>query len=107
MDAGTGSIVHEFNRLVMRYFALFTDRSTERTAWLRQAEIAIAELYGAGLRLPKTEPSDRDAPQIPIEDQRRLMTEIVHRYPSGSCIRLERVEDERVMDRMVGRSHCS
>jgi hypothetical protein len=77
MDAGTDSTVHDFNRLVIRYFALFTDRSTEPTAWLRQAEIAIAELYGAGLRLPNTEASDRDAPEMPIEDRRRLMAEIV------------------------------
>jgi uncharacterized protein DUF5063 len=84
MDAGTGSIVHEFNRLVIRYFALFTNRSTERMAWLRQAEIAIAELYGAGLRLPNTEPSDRDAPQMQIENQRRLMTEIVDRIGGDS-----------------------
>ena len=84
MDAGAGSIVHEFDRLVNRYFALFTDRSTERMAWLQQAEMAIAELYGAGLRLPNTEPSDQDPPEMPIGDQRRLMTEIVDRIGGDS-----------------------
>lgn len=77
MDAGAETVVQEFNRLAIGYFGLFADRSTERMAWLQQAEIAIAELYRAGLRLPNTEPSGRDAPQMPTDDQQRLMTEIV------------------------------
>ena len=74
-----GTVADEFNRLVVRYFALFSDRSSERLAWLSQAEMAIAELYGAGLQLPLTEPSDRDAPDMPVEDQRLLMTRIIDR----------------------------
>jgi hypothetical protein len=84
MDAGAETIVHEFNRLAIGYFDLFADRSTERMAWLQQAEIAIAELYGAGLRLPNTEPSNQDAPEMPTDDQRRLMTEIVDRIGGDS-----------------------
>jgi hypothetical protein len=60
-----GTVADEFNRLVVRYFALFADRSSERLVWLNQVEVAIAELYGAGLRLPLTEPSHRDAPDMP------------------------------------------
>jgi len=76
MGAGLDSIVTEFSHLTAQYFALCSDRSTERTAWLGRIEIAIAELYAVGLQLPLTEPSDQDAPEMPIEDARRLMLEI-------------------------------
>src|SRR5438045_7269701 len=84
MPAGAEAIVHEFNRLANGYFGLLADRSTERTEWLQQAEIAIAELYRAALRLPHTEPSNHDAPELLTGDQRRLVTELVDKIGGDS-----------------------
>ena len=79
VDAEVASIVDEFNRLAIQYFSLLADRSTELTVWLRRTEIAIAALYEAGLRLPLTEPSNQDAPEMPVGDERQLMIEISER----------------------------
>jgi len=79
MNAELDSILNEFNLLAIQYLVLFEGPPTERTAWLRRVEIAIADLYAAGLRLPLTEPSDQDAPKMPIEDRRRLALDISER----------------------------
>jgi hypothetical protein len=84
MNAEVDSRLNEFNLLAIQYFALFKGPATERTAWLRRIEIAIADLYAAGLRLPVTEPSDRDAPTMPVEDSRRLAIDISQRLGGDS-----------------------
>lgn len=84
MDLEVGSIADQFNRLALRYFALLAGRSTERTVWLQQAETAVGELYAAGLSLPVTEPSDQDAPEMPVENERRLMSEMSQRLGGDS-----------------------
>ncbi len=66
MEAGLGSIAKQFNRLALQYFGLFAGPPTDKMAWLEEAEVAVAELYTAALRLPLTEPSDDDAPEMPI-----------------------------------------
>jgi|SRR5438270_4383892 len=79
MDARLGSIANEFNRLALQYFDLFVGPPTDKMAWLERAEVAVAELYAAAMRLPRTEPSDNDAPEMPLEDRSRLMAEAVER----------------------------
>ena len=80
MDAELGSIANEFNRLALQYFGLFVGPPTDKMAWLEEAEVAVAKLYAVALRLPLTEPSDQDAPEMPIEDRSRLMPELVERF---------------------------
>jgi hypothetical protein len=75
--AALGSIANEFNRLALQYVGLFVGPQTDKMVWLEKAEVAVAELYAAALQLPHTEPSDRDAPEMPQEDRSRLMTETV------------------------------
>jgi hypothetical protein len=84
MNAAVDSILDEFNLLAIQYLALFAGPPTERTAWLRRVEIAIADLYAAGLRLPLTEPSDQDAPTMPLEDKKRLAIDIFERLGGDS-----------------------
>ena len=79
MNSKLDSILNEFNLLAIQYFSLFAHPPTERTVWLRRVEIAVADLYAAGVRLPPTEPSDQDAPTMPIEDSRRLAIDISER----------------------------
>ncbi len=74
--AALGSIADEFNQIALRFFGLFFGPEADKMAWLERAEVAVAELYAAALRLPHTEPSDRDAPEMPLEDRSRLMTEV-------------------------------
>ena len=78
-DARLGPIVDEFNQLAIHYFDLFFGPPADKMAWLEKAEVAVAELYAAALRLPNTEPSDRNAPDMPVEDRSRLMTDAVER----------------------------
>lgn len=84
MDAGLDSIANEFNGLALQYFALFVGPPTDKMAWLEKAEMAVAELYAAALRLPLTEPSDQDPPEMPIEDRSRLMTKVVEQIGGDS-----------------------
>lgn len=84
MNAELDSIRDEFNLLAIQYLALFASPPTERIAWLRRVETAIADLYAAGLRLPLTEPSNQDAPTMPIEDSRRLAIDIFERLGGDS-----------------------
>src|SRR5713101_6096576 len=46
MNSELDSILNEFNLLTIQYLALFAGPRTERTAWLRRVEIAIAERMG-------------------------------------------------------------
>ena len=73
VDAPLEPILSEFNRLVRRYFALIEDEAFDQTKWLRQVQLAIAELYTSALRLPDTEPSGRDAPRMSPEEYKRLV----------------------------------
>ena len=84
MDPALGSIANEFNRLALQYFALFVGPPTDKIAWLGRVEVAIAELYEAALRLPPTEPSEDDAPDMPLEDRSRLMAEAIERIGGDS-----------------------
>jgi uncharacterized protein DUF5063 len=79
MDAGLGPIADEFNQLALKYFDLFVGSSADKMAWLEKSEVTVAELYAAALRLPQTEPSGHDAPEMPMEDRSRLMAEAVER----------------------------
>jgi uncharacterized protein DUF5063 len=88
MDTGLESVVNEFGRLANQYFSLIGDRHTDRTVWLERVEIAVVDLYGAGLRLPLTEPSDQDEPKMPIEDRRRLMIGLTERLGGDSTFYL-------------------
>ena len=73
MESPIGPLVSEFNRLARRYFALIESQPVERIAWLAQIQLAVVDLYAAALRLPKTEPSEFDAPGMRNEDQQSLM----------------------------------
>lgn len=75
MDARLDSIADDFNRLALQYFDLWASPSTDPSAWLAKAEVAVAELYAAGLGLPLTQPSHQDAPDMPPEERSRLMSE--------------------------------
>ena len=79
MDTRLEQIITQFNSLALRYFALIDGPGDERTAWLSDVEVAVADLYAAALRLPFTEPSDQEAPGLPVAAHQRLMTEITNR----------------------------